>query len=746
MDTTVVEVPVKRAMIAASDKVVLVADAAKFPGTGMARVCGPEDLDVVVTNAPAGPGDAAWRSSEAGVQGDRGSGRREADDSGRRRLPGPAGLPGAARRPRRGPRHPRDPARPGRRRGWPPSAGCSPSRPRGSPDAPEVTATTDLDEALPGADFVFSAIRVGGLAGPRGRRAGGAATRACSARRRSARAASRTACARVPVADATSPGASRRLAPDAWVINFTNPAGLVTEAMSRHLGDRVIGICDSPVGPRPPGRRARWASTPRAPGSTTSGSTTSAGCAGCARRRPRRAAAAARRRRRAGLLRGGQAVRRRLAAHARRGPQRVPALLLLQPGGRRAPPARPSRPAARSCCDQQERLLRRGEAAGRRRRAGGLGRHPAEREATYMAENREAAGAGERDADDLESGGYEQVALALMRAIARDERTTLILNVRNRGTLAVLDADAVIEVPCLVDANGARPIAVDPLPDHAIGLVTAVKAVERAVLDAAAHRLARRPRCGPSRCTRWSTPSRCARRLPTEHLPGATSSRAYPGQRLPTWTARDVPGDRSMHDDRRQVEERLDRVAATSAIRPRSTPRRCRSSWRSGRSPGEPVPVAEALAAPYEPFALGEPWGRPWSTSWFRAIRRRYPPEWAGRRVEAVFDLGFVGDWPGNQAEALVHDAAGAPAQGRRTRRTSTCPSPARPRRRGGAAAGRGGGQPRHPGRRLPCPTPLGDRLTAGDEPLYTVRPAPTWPCSTRRSGTSASTSRCCAS
>src|SRR5919107_181202 len=45
MDTTVVEVPVKRAMINASDKVVLLADTAKFPGTGMAKVCGPEELD-----------------------------------------------------------------------------------------------------------------------------------------------------------------------------------------------------------------------------------------------------------------------------------------------------------------------------------------------------------------------------------------------------------------------------------------------------------------------------------------------------------------------------------------------------------------------------------------------------------------------------------------------------------------------------------------------------------------------------
>lgn len=110
----------------------------------------------------------------------------------------------------------------------------------------------------------------------------------------------------------------------------------------------------------------------------------------------------------------------------------------------------------------------------------------AEREATYMAENREAAGVGERDESDLESGGYEKVALALMRAIARDERATLILNVRNGSTLSVLDAEAVIEVPCLVDANGAHPVGVEQLPLHAVGLVTSVKAVEREVLAAAA--------------------------------------------------------------------------------------------------------------------------------------------------------------------------------------------------------------------------------------------------------------------
>ena len=52
MDTAVAEVPARRAMIAASDKVVLLADRSKFPGVGMVKICGPGDLDILVTDAP----------------------------------------------------------------------------------------------------------------------------------------------------------------------------------------------------------------------------------------------------------------------------------------------------------------------------------------------------------------------------------------------------------------------------------------------------------------------------------------------------------------------------------------------------------------------------------------------------------------------------------------------------------------------------------------------------------------------
>lgn len=53
VDTTLAEVPLKRAMMAAAGQVVLLVDRHKFPGTGALRVCGPEDIDVIVTNEGA---------------------------------------------------------------------------------------------------------------------------------------------------------------------------------------------------------------------------------------------------------------------------------------------------------------------------------------------------------------------------------------------------------------------------------------------------------------------------------------------------------------------------------------------------------------------------------------------------------------------------------------------------------------------------------------------------------------------
>ncbi|MFE7133284.1 6-phospho-beta-glucosidase [Streptomyces sp. NPDC057638] len=353
----------------------------------------------------------------------------------------------------------------------------------GVADAPRVTATTDLDEALRGTDFVFSAIRVGGLEGRAtdervalaegvlGQETVGAGGIAYGLRT-------------VPVAlDLARRVAA--LAPDAWVINFTNPAGLVTEAMSRLLGDRVIGICDSPVGL---GRRVA-----RAVGVAADQVDTAwfdyAGL------------------NHLGWLRGVRIAGRDALPELLADPERLTSFEegrlfgaeLIQSLG--AVPNeylhyyyfnRETVAAYRAAERTRGAFLREQQEGfyGVMARPGTPAlttwdRVRAEREATYMAHNREATGARqERDADDLESGGYEKVALALMRAIARDRRTRLILNVRNRGALPGLDADAVVEVPCFADAHGAHPVPVAPLPDHASALVGAVKAVEREVLAA----------------------------------------------------------------------------------------------------------------------------------------------------------------------------------------------------------------------------------------------------------------------
>ncbi|WP_240675577.1 alpha-mannosidase [Cellulomonas endophytica] len=79
--------------------------------------------------------------------------------------------------------------------------------------------------------------------------------------------------------------------------------------------------------------------------------------------------------------------------------------------------------------------------------------------------------------------------------------------------------------------------------------------------------------------------------------------------------------------------------------------------------PGEPEPFADAVRRPFVPVAVGEPWGRPWSTSWFR-MRGRVPAAMAGRRVELLVDLGFDAGGPGFQAEGLAWTPGGVPLKG----------------------------------------------------------------------------------
>jgi 6-phospho-beta-glucosidase len=355
----------------------------------------------------------------------------------------------------------------------------------GHADAPRVTVTTAIDDALGGSDFVFAAIRVGGLAG-----------RMCDERV--------ALDLDVLGQETTGPGGLayglrsipvmldiaqrvRRLAPNAYVINFTNPAGMITEAMQRVLGDRVLGICDTPSGL---GRRI--ATTLGLDPSRAQFDYVGLNHLGWMRR----------------VLHDGEDVLPLLLGDE----QRLAGLeegVVFGTQWLRDLGVIPNeylyyyyfnRDAVRSILDapqtrgeflarqQQEFYRRVTEAAGDS--AVSLWRETvANRSANYMAEAKGTV-QGEAQADesfqpDPAHQGYAGVALAVMAAISRNERATMILNVRNGTTVSALPHDAVVEVPVTVDANGVHPLTITQPGLHQAGLMQQVKAVERLTISAA---------------------------------------------------------------------------------------------------------------------------------------------------------------------------------------------------------------------------------------------------------------------
>lgn len=172
-----------------------------------------------------------------------------------------------------------------------------------------------------------------------------------------------------------------------------------------------------------------------------------------------------------------------------------------------------------------------------------------------------------------------------------------------------------------------------------------------------------------------------------------------------------------MHDDRALVEARLKRVL-DERIRPAVYPETVPLEIEAWVAPGEPVPIEEGLSATHTPVRVGDAWGAPWATTWFK-VHGTVPEEWAGRTVEAVLDLGFDERMPGFQCEALVYTPDGSPLKAINPRNQWV---------RVGAPVS-GGEQVEwhleaasnpvildvHPF----LPTGLGDRETAGSEPQY---------------------------
>jgi 6-phospho-beta-glucosidase len=270
-------------------------------------------------------------------------------------------------------------------------------------------------------------------------------------------------------------------APRAWLINFTNPAGMVTEAVQQVLGERAVGVCDSPSGmcrrvaaalDRDAGdlwfdyfglNHLGWLKGVRDRGEEVLG----------------------------GLLEDDARLEgfeegRLFGGDWLRSIGMIPNeyLYYFYYAADTVNAIRES-PASRGAflLEQQRRFYDgHGQDNEQAVAAWRATRH--DRERTYMAEARASAGdVGDHVQDD--NGGYENEAMAVLEAMALNTRAVLILNTANRTSLPFLDDRAVVEVPAIVGRAGPVPVASGEVPAHARALIEAIKDVERTTIDAA---------------------------------------------------------------------------------------------------------------------------------------------------------------------------------------------------------------------------------------------------------------------
>ena len=293
----------------------------------------------------------------------------------------------------------------------------------------------------------------------------------------------------------TSPTRVREpAAPGAWIVDFTNPVGIVTRALLDD-GHRAIGLCNVAIGLQ---RRCARAARRRA---------------GAARRRPGRAQppdlgarGAARRRATccpscspttASELAEQLGLPARAARRARRAAVLLPALLL-----------RPRRGARRAAVGR--RAARRGRRRDRARAAGAVSGPDARRRSRHCSSSAAARSTARR-------------RRGLLASLAAATATSTSSTYATTATIAGLADDDVVEVPARIDARRCRtrcPSA--PLAPELLGLVQHVAAYERLAVDRrtdARTASTRARRCSP-------THSSASGSMVDELLEGCSTSRA----------------------------------------------------------------------------------------------------------------------------------------------------------------------------------------------------------------------------
>lgn len=317
--------------------------------------------------------------------------------------------------------------------------------------------TLDLDDAVRGAAFVVIQIRVGGQAarhrdesiplahGRIGQETTGAGG-FCKALR--------TVPAVLRIAERV-----RLHAPGAWIINFTNPSGLVTEALLRQGKVRTVGLCNIPIEMRMQAAKAL----------DVHPDLVELDYAGLNH---------------LGWIRGvrvaGNDITRQVLAffEGGEGPANIPDIDY--PAGFIAALGMIPSPYLRYYY-AEDRVLEELRAQPKTRAQVVM-----ELEERLFAIYREPAQNTKPVLLDLRGGAwYSRVALDVMVGLLSPEGRREVVNTLNQGALPGLPDDAVVEVPALLSAHGVQPLPGEPLPEQVAGLVRQAKAYERLTIEAA---------------------------------------------------------------------------------------------------------------------------------------------------------------------------------------------------------------------------------------------------------------------
>ena len=308
------------------------------------------------------------------------------------------------------------------------------------------------EEAIDGADFVVVQLRVGGQAmrlvdetlplefGCVGQETTGPGGFAKALRT-------------VPVVLELAAETARRAAPGAWLVDFTNPVGIVTQALLDR-GHRAVGLCNSAIG-----LQRRFAALLGVdPGLVELEHV------GLNHLTWERAVRVDGRDRLAELLErhGGE-----LAADLG-----LPEALLHDLGVVPSSYLRYYYATAEVVDAQRRRPSRAEEVAEIERGLLELYRDPALDTKPELLERRGGA-------------FYSEAAAALIASLHAGTGDVQVVDVRNDGALPGLPDDAVVEVPARVDADGAHPLPLAPLAPELLGLVQQAKAYERLAVAAA---------------------------------------------------------------------------------------------------------------------------------------------------------------------------------------------------------------------------------------------------------------------